>query len=338
MPKSGPNLIQIRHIEDEAVAEMVDSATRAACETLDGLFPGSDNNGITSNFAGALAACIKDLLMGAAPPTTGVRHQIAIPKLCLNDRDFGVPRYGADAFLVLEQAEDEGLMVLNENGSMVPISVAIPNGAATLAGVVIPYREDVDGHTQHDGAVQSAMRYLRGFEAMERMPKVEVVGVSLGGAGYEIVDSRFRPRARGSAIVGGISPEMLESSPVSKLAGGAFGLNDPRAAFKCPADVFVRDPEIAIDLCADLAETGALARLAVIAAAQCIAATYSATPGATLLQVAQAFQGNALVAAMGHALAARITEGDLDADLFMKMYELRLDSIATMKFTSQVMS
>jgi hypothetical protein len=76
---------EIKHIDDQIVDQTVEEAVAAACEVLDGLFPGHDAGGITSNFQGLLKSNILEMLQGRAPR----RASTVLPKLVLTDDDFG---------------------------------------------------------------------------------------------------------------------------------------------------------------------------------------------------------------------------------------------------------
>lgn len=176
----------VYHIDDEVVETAIRDAVTAACNSLDTLFPGCDNGGITTNFAGTLETAIRKMLTGVDPVCSrGAAH---LPVLALDDHHFGDHRSSEKLFVIaaaLERASDEcpkkpamRSLVLNWSGS---------------AFVPLETPGEVDPFMSFDAAVKGALRWLRNEETTLESAKISIRPVRQTDTGYTFADEVGSP-------------------------------------------------------------------------------------------------------------------------------------------------
>lgn len=179
----------IRIDTDAQVEETVREAVSAACDVLDGLFPGSDGeqSGITSNFAGLLEGAIFEMLKGRSILDTRRGHTTHLPTLLIDESFFGEDNGSGDAYLVL-------LYGRSPNGAR---AVVEPLALCPDTDRLRPVAEIADAFTSFSAAAAHAVSWLQKQgasiqEAQEMQLACKAVGFAEDRKGYFVLDPKAR--------------------------------------------------------------------------------------------------------------------------------------------------
>lgn len=173
------------HAEDEIVNETVEAAAAAACDVLDTLFPGGDKGGITSNFQGLLKRSLMDMIQGRAPRPT---HQTNLPKLVMNDDDFGPAMINETMFLPIRVGLPELGIVAGEYGRL----ATEVTGLDDAYGQFKPLARTEDCFTSREAAEKVLRQWLHIEEySMEQVREMNILIAPvdfLDGEGFKVKD------------------------------------------------------------------------------------------------------------------------------------------------------
>lgn len=120
-------MTKLLHADNADVQAQIEQAASQACKTLDTLFPGNDNGGITSNFQGLLVEALTHMLKGHSLLDAKRGHFTELPQLIVDETFFGNPLTRGDAFLVVQAwdaAKPETIVLDPDSNLFMPISKA----------------------------------------------------------------------------------------------------------------------------------------------------------------------------------------------------------------------
>jgi hypothetical protein len=100
------NMTKLLHAKSDTVQDLAEEASRAACKVLDGVFPGKDRDGISSNFQGLLAEALGHMLKGCSLLDASRGHSTQINRLVADDSLFGQSMVRGDWFLVTQGLDE----------------------------------------------------------------------------------------------------------------------------------------------------------------------------------------------------------------------------------------
>jgi hypothetical protein len=170
----------ILHVADEEVQAKLSEASRAACAVLDELFPGHDNGGISSNFAGLLEETMSKMLRGESLPG----HTTCLPVLVMDDEHFGNPKSAGSMMFV----------VARRNPNPLPEGVSDQDTPRPFEGldadalhfVSLDLGESVKPFLSFSAAVQGAVKWLKAEGISQARAELRILPVEFSGDGYAV--------------------------------------------------------------------------------------------------------------------------------------------------------
>lgn len=171
--------MKILHIDDEQVRQVVANAARTACRELDGMFPGYDNGGITSNFQGLLEEVLMHMLAGKSVLDAKRGHSVSLPTLVLDDASFGNPLLRGESFVVTRTEEGDW----NETTHRHDTQTFVLNDSGTRF-VAMDASEQVDPYTSYPAAVKAVLEYLKREEEDTTAPLPQIRPVHITDRGW----------------------------------------------------------------------------------------------------------------------------------------------------------
>jgi hypothetical protein len=177
----------ILHVDDEEVQAKLGEASRAACAVLNELFPGHDNGGIQSNFAGLLAETMGKMLRGESLPG----HSTDLPALVMGDEHFGNPKSVGTMFVVARRNPlPEGV---SDHDTPRPFEVLDDDAVRFVS---LDRSESVNPFLSFSAAVQGAVRWLQAEGISQSRAELRVLPVEFSGDGYAVPAGALPPGFR----------------------------------------------------------------------------------------------------------------------------------------------